>query len=150
EIELADQLHDLVDGFVEADVDQQPFGSIEDQVDVAAEPLARLVIHLDDVRKDRFPLEHNSAILPAVRGPVGQWPWGSIGKKGTRRNYAGDRSGRNLADGQAGYSKTQPIQRQAPWVAGQVTGRDLSRDSRPRRWPLILRDTRDRPVARAV
>ena len=57
-IELADQLDDLVDRLVEADVDQQPFGAVEDQVDVAAQPLAGLVVHFDHVREDRLPLKH--------------------------------------------------------------------------------------------
>ena len=43
EVELADQLDDLVDRLVEADVDQQPLGAVVDQIDVAAQPLAGLV-----------------------------------------------------------------------------------------------------------
>ena len=57
-IELADHFHDFIDGFIEADVDQQPFGLVVHQIDVATQPLARLIVHLDDVRKDRLPLEH--------------------------------------------------------------------------------------------
>ena len=54
-IELADQLDDLVDRFLEADVDQQPLVPVEDQIDVAAQALPGLVVHFDDVGKDRLP-----------------------------------------------------------------------------------------------
>src|SRR5579863_8955239 len=61
EVELADHLHDFIDRFIETDVDQHPFGLVVYQVDVAAESLAGLIVHLDDVRKDRLPFEHGSS-----------------------------------------------------------------------------------------
>ena len=57
-IELADQLDDLVDRFLEADVDQQPIGTVVDQIDVAAQPLAGLVVDLDHMGENRFTLQH--------------------------------------------------------------------------------------------
>ena len=57
-IHLPDQLDDLVDRFVEADIDQQPIGAVVNQIDIAAQPLAGLVIDFDDMRENRFPLEH--------------------------------------------------------------------------------------------
>ena len=59
-VELANQLDDLVDRLFVADVDQQPFGPVVDQVDVAAQPLTGLVVDFDDVREDRLPLDHRS------------------------------------------------------------------------------------------
>ena len=37
EVELTDNLHDLVDGLVEADIDQQPLALVVHQVNIAAQ-----------------------------------------------------------------------------------------------------------------
>ncbi len=55
-IELANQIDNFVDRLLKADIDQHPFVLIEHQVHVAAHPLAGLVIHFDDVRKQRLSL----------------------------------------------------------------------------------------------
>ena len=60
EIELADQLDAVVDRVLVADVDERPVGLVVDQVDAAADPPPGLVIQLDDVRKQRGPLEHRA------------------------------------------------------------------------------------------
>ena len=62
-IELADQLDDRLDGVFEPDVDQHPIRTVVDQVDVAAQPLAGLVVHLDDMRKNGLPCEHTDAFV---------------------------------------------------------------------------------------
>ncbi len=69
-VELADQLDDLVDRLFVADVDQQPLGPVEDQVDVAAHALAGLVVHFDDVGEDGLPLEHGLVLPGSQSGRV--------------------------------------------------------------------------------
>ena len=58
EIELADELENFVGGVLEADIDQDPFLGVIDEIDIAAEALTGLMVDLDDVGKDRLPLEH--------------------------------------------------------------------------------------------
>ena len=58
EIHLANQLDDLVDGVEIADVDQQEFAAAIDEIDIDAQPAAGLVVHLDDVRKEILPWQH--------------------------------------------------------------------------------------------
>src|SRR5262249_26434016 len=75
EVHLPDQLDDLADGVLEADVDEQPFAAAVDQEDVDAEPPPGLVVHLDDVGEQVFPLAHGRALEPRRSGgypkPVG-------------------------------------------------------------------------------
>src|SRR5262249_26166842 len=61
EVHLADQLDNVVDGLLEADVDEGVVAiAAVDQVDVDAEPAAGLVIQLDDVGKEVLPAQHGS------------------------------------------------------------------------------------------
>src|SRR5262249_54183757 len=70
EVHQADQLDDLVDGLLQADVDEEELAAAVDEIDVDAEGTARLVVHLDDVREDVFAWEHGRG--PARRGvPAG-------------------------------------------------------------------------------
>jgi len=57
-IHVADQFHDLLDRVVVADVDQQPLVGVVNQVHVGPDHMAGLVVHLDDVRKNRLALQH--------------------------------------------------------------------------------------------
>ena len=61
EIELTDHLHDLVDGLGVADVDEHPVAVVINQIDVATDPPARLVVHLDDTGENRAALEHRKS-----------------------------------------------------------------------------------------
>ena len=61
EIELPDDLQALVDRVFEADVDQRPTAVIiVNQIDAAANPPPRLMIQLDDVRKNGLTLDHDA------------------------------------------------------------------------------------------
>ena len=60
-IELPDDLQALVDRVFVADVDQRPVVVvIVDQIDAAADPPPRLMIQLDDVRKQGLTLDHDA------------------------------------------------------------------------------------------
>ena len=61
EVELADHLHDLVDGLGVADVDEHPVAVVINEIDVATDPPARLVVHLDDTGENRAALEHRKS-----------------------------------------------------------------------------------------
>ena len=92
EIELADQLDDLVDRLLVADVDQQPLGVVVDQVDVAAQALARLDVHFDHVGKDRLALEHGFEFLASVRiRRKGQFTRGKTIEPAGQRNAGPDK-----------------------------------------------------------
>jgi hypothetical protein len=57
-VHLPDHLDDLVDALLVADVDQRPVAVVVDEIDVAADPPAGLVIHLDHTGEDRATFEH--------------------------------------------------------------------------------------------
>ena len=61
EIHVADQLNDFLDGFIEANVDQQPIAAVKNQIDAAAENLPRLEVHFDHIRKNRLAGEHEQS-----------------------------------------------------------------------------------------
>ena len=44
----------VVDGFIEADIDQEPVAAVKDQIDTAAENFPRLEVHFDYIRKNRL------------------------------------------------------------------------------------------------
>ncbi len=58
EVHLADQLDDLPDGILVADVDEQELGAAINEIDVDTQPSAGLVVHLDDVGKQILPRQH--------------------------------------------------------------------------------------------
>ncbi len=58
EIELPDQLEDFVGRVLKAHVDENPLRRVEDQIHVAPQPLAGLVIDLDHMGKDGLPRKH--------------------------------------------------------------------------------------------
>ena len=58
EVHLPDHLNDLVHAFFVADVDQPPVAVVVDQVNVAANPPAGLVVHLDDTGEDGTTFKH--------------------------------------------------------------------------------------------
>ena len=59
EIHPANQIDDLVGRFQIADVDQQELAAAVDEIDVDAQPPAGLVVHLDDVREQVLPGQHD-------------------------------------------------------------------------------------------
>jgi hypothetical protein len=74
-IELPDQLENLIGRLLKANVDQNPFCPVEDQIHIAPEPLAGLVIDLDDVRKDGLARQHGRASVPNSPLSVASSQW---------------------------------------------------------------------------
>ena len=58
EIQIANQVDDLIDVLFVTDIDQQPFVSVENQVQVATDQVAGLNIQLDNIRENRFSRDH--------------------------------------------------------------------------------------------
>ena len=58
EIHLSDEFDDLVNGVFVTDVNEHPVRAVEHKIDAAAEPLSRLIIHFDDVRKNFRAINH--------------------------------------------------------------------------------------------
>ena len=58
EIHLPDHFDNLIDRILQADVDQDPFACVEDQINTAAQHLPGLEIHFEDVREDGLGGEH--------------------------------------------------------------------------------------------
>ena len=54
EVHLANQFHNLVNGFHVTDIDQQELAAAVDEVDIDPQPAPRLVVHLDDVGEKVF------------------------------------------------------------------------------------------------
>ena len=51
-IHLPDHLDNFAHRVFVADVNQQPFGPVKNEVDGTPQPASGLVVHFDDVRKD--------------------------------------------------------------------------------------------------
>src|SRR5262249_34189918 len=58
EVHLPDQLDDLLNGVLKADVDEEEFLATVDQVDVDSHAAPGLVVHFNDVRNEVLPLAH--------------------------------------------------------------------------------------------
>ena len=59
EIKLPDQFENLIGRVLKADIHQQPLGRIVDQIHIAPQPLAGLVIDLDHMGKNGFTKQHD-------------------------------------------------------------------------------------------
>ena len=62
-IKLADQFNDLIDRLLVADVDEHPVAVVENEIDTAADPIAGLVVDLDDTGKERTTFKHRKAVI---------------------------------------------------------------------------------------
>jgi hypothetical protein len=66
EVEHPNRLHDFVDDFFVANVDQNPLVLVIDEVDIATENSPQLVVDFDDVWENRFALKHGQTAVAGI------------------------------------------------------------------------------------
>ena len=70
-IQASDDLDDLLNRILVADVDQSPFGTVVDQVDATSQSPSRLIVHLDHAGKQLDPFDHQSLFPSESVRPAG-------------------------------------------------------------------------------
>src|SRR5262245_7706618 len=68
-VHATDDVDDLFDGFKIADVDEEELAAAVDQVHIDAEASPGLIVHLDDMREQILPLEHDAVRSGAMKMP---------------------------------------------------------------------------------